>query len=131
VALGELSGERLSAIPYSGPWTAQAVGGLFELVAGLARPATLIANVATRHLWGASPSAGQLLAYLLDGSPDGPPADWDVGHFVCVIGRLSGPRGTSMRWPTPTRRWDAAACTCSRRSGSRRRSRGPTWRPAA
>jgi hypothetical protein len=93
-AVGELSGGRLSAIPCGGPWTPQAVGGLFELVAALARPATLIANVATRHLWGAAPSAGQLLDHLLDGSSDGPPADWDVGHFVCVIGRLSGPRGT-------------------------------------
>lgn len=93
-ALGELSGGRLSAIPYSGPWTAEALGGLFELVAALARAATLIANVATRHLWGASPGAGALLGYLLDGSSDGPPADWDVGHFVCVIGRLSGPGGT-------------------------------------
>ena len=27
-------------------------------------------------------------------SPAGPPPDWDVGHFVCVIGRLDGPGGT-------------------------------------
>lgn len=93
-ALGELSGGRLSAIPYSGPWTAEALGGLFDLVTALARPAALIANVATRHLWGASPRAGALLDYLLDGVSEGPPADWDVGHFVCVIGRLSGPGGT-------------------------------------
>jgi hypothetical protein len=93
-AIGELSDERLSAIPYSGPWTAHALAGLFELVAALVRPVTLIANVATRHLWGAAPSAGQLLDYLLDGVSDGPPADWDVGHFACVIGRLSGPGGS-------------------------------------
>lgn len=92
-AIGELSGERLAAIPYSGPWTAQALGGLFELVAALARPVTLIANIATRHLWGAAPRAGQLLDYLLDGFSDGPPTDWDVGHFVCVIARVSGPGG--------------------------------------
>lgn len=93
-AIGELSGGRLAAIPYSGPWTAQALDGLFGLVTALEQPVTLIANVATRHLWGAAPRAGELLDYLLDGCTDGPPADWDVGHFVCVIGRVSGPGGT-------------------------------------
>jgi hypothetical protein len=93
-AIDELSGGRLSAIPYSGPWTTHALAGLFELVAGLTRPVTLIANVATRHLWGAAPGTAQVLDYLLDGVSDGPPADWDVGHFVCVIGRMSGPGGS-------------------------------------
>jgi hypothetical protein len=92
-AIDELGGERVTAIPYSGPWTARTLSGLFELVAALERPVTLIANVATRHLWGAAPRADQLLDYLLDGTDDGPPADWDVGHFVCVVGRLRGPGG--------------------------------------
>jgi hypothetical protein len=93
-ALRELSGETLAAIPYAGPWTARTLDGLFELAAVLERPAALIANFATRHLWGASPGATQLLGYLLDGDLEGPPADWDVGHFACVFGRVSGPRGT-------------------------------------
>jgi hypothetical protein len=94
LAIGELSGGRLVPIPYSGPWTAQALGALFAHVATLTRPATLIANVATRHLWGSAPRASQLLDYLLDGVSDGPPADWDVGHFVCVLARVSGPGGS-------------------------------------
>jgi hypothetical protein len=93
-AIGALSGGRLSAIPYGGPWSGHALGGLFELLAALERPVTLIANLATRHLWGAAARADQLLAYLLDGSPEGPPPDWDVGHFVCVLGRVSGPGGS-------------------------------------
>jgi hypothetical protein len=56
--------------------------------------ATLIANLATRHLWGGRPRAGQLLDYLYDGALDGPPADWEVGHFVCVFGRVQGPGGS-------------------------------------
>jgi hypothetical protein len=92
-AIERLSGGELSALPYAGPWTGAALTGLFDAVAALERPATLIANVATRHLWGASPSVGQLLDYLLDGADAGPPADWDVGHFVCVFGRLSGRTG--------------------------------------
>ncbi len=93
-AVPELSGGRLAAIPYTGPWTATTLAGLFELVAALGHPVTLLANLATRHLWGSHPRADQLLDYLLDGAPAGPPPDWDVGHFVCVVGRLSGPGGS-------------------------------------
>jgi hypothetical protein len=93
-ALGELSGESLAAIPYAGPWTAPAVDGLFDLLAGLDHATALIANVATRHLWGGAPRADQLLDYLLEGVEDGPPPDWDVGHFVCVVARTRGPGGS-------------------------------------
>jgi hypothetical protein len=93
-AIERLSEGRLCAIPYPGPWTISALNGLFELVGALERPVALIANLATRHLWGGAASAEQLLDYLLAGAPDGPPADWDVGHFVCVVGRARGPGGT-------------------------------------
>ncbi len=92
-AISALSGERLAALPYPGPWTPGALDGLFALLAAIEHPVALIANVATRHLWGSAPSADQLLGYLLDGSLDGPLPDWDVGHFVCVFGRVSGPGG--------------------------------------
>jgi hypothetical protein len=93
-AVGELSGGALAAIPYSGPWTAQTLAGLFDAVAALAHPVTLIANLATRHLWGTHARADQLLDYLYEGTQSGPPTNWDVGHFVCVIGRVRGPRGS-------------------------------------
>ncbi|HEV7527948.1 MAG TPA: hypothetical protein VGO29_03545 [Solirubrobacteraceae bacterium] len=93
-AIGELSGESLVAIPYAGPWTATALDGLFELLASLDHPTALIANVATRHLWGGAVRADQLLDHLLDGVDDGPPPDWDVGHFVCVVARTRGPAGS-------------------------------------
>jgi hypothetical protein len=93
-AIGELSGESLVAIPYAGPWTATALDGLFELLATLDRPTALIANVATRHLWGGAARADQLLDHLLDGVDDGPPPDWDVGHFVCVVACTRGPAGS-------------------------------------
>lgn len=92
-AIERLSGGGLAAIPYAGPWDARTLAGLFELVAALERPVTLIANHATRHLWGGRPSANQLLSYLLDGGLDGPAPDWDVGHFACVFARVSGPAG--------------------------------------
>ena len=93
-ALERLSGGALEAIPYIGPWTAGTLAGLFDLVAGLERPVTLVANLATRHLWGGRPSFEQLLDYLLDGEQNGPSPDWDVGHFACVVGRVSGPGGS-------------------------------------
>jgi hypothetical protein len=93
-AVEELARGRLAAIPLSGPWTADTLDGLFELLAARERPATLLANLATRHLWGSHPRADRLLAYLLDGDPAGPAPDWDVGHFVCVIARLRGPGGS-------------------------------------
>jgi hypothetical protein len=92
-AIGELSGGRVAALPYSGPWTAPALDGMFDAVAALDEPAALIANVATRHLWGGAPSAAQLLDYLLEATDDGPAPDWDVGHFVCVVARTSGRSG--------------------------------------
>jgi Family of unknown function (DUF6885) len=93
-AVEELSDGRLAAVPLTGPWTASTVHGLFDVAAARERPTTLVANLATRHLWGSRTRAGQLLDYLLDGVQAGPPPDWDVGHFTCIIGRIQGPGGS-------------------------------------
>jgi hypothetical protein len=92
-AITQLSDEALAAIPYTGPWDTRTLAGLFDLVAALEHPVTLVANLATRHLWGGRPSVNQLLGYLLDGELDGPAPDWDVGHFACVFARVRGPAG--------------------------------------
>jgi hypothetical protein len=93
-AVHELAGERLAAIPFSGPWTPSTLARLFDLAVARERPVTLIANLATRHLWGGRVSVGQLLDHLLDGVDAGPEPDWDVGHFACIVGRVRGPRGS-------------------------------------
>jgi Family of unknown function (DUF6885) len=92
-AIERISDGRLAALPYSGPWTVATLDGMFDLAGGLAQPVTLVANLATRHLWGGRPRPDQLLDYLLDGVQSGPAPDWDVGHFACVVGRASGPAG--------------------------------------
>jgi hypothetical protein len=92
-AVSEIGAGAVEVIPWSGPWTAERLDGVFELAAGLREPVTLIANLATHHLWGGRPSPTQLLDYLLEGRDDGPAPDWDVGHFVCVVARTSGPGG--------------------------------------
>jgi hypothetical protein len=93
-AIVKLSGGALEAIPYSGPWNVATLGGLFDFVSELERPATLVSNFATRHLWGGHATPAQLLDYLFDGAQEGPPPDWDVGHFACVVGRIQGPGGS-------------------------------------
>jgi hypothetical protein len=93
-AVEELSGGQLAAIPYSGPWTAATLGGLFEQLAGLEQPVSALLNFATHHLWGGHATPAQLLDHLFDGSLEGPPPDWHVGHFACLIGRLRGPGGS-------------------------------------
>jgi hypothetical protein len=92
-AVEQLSVGTLAAIPFSGPWAPATLRGVFDVAAALERPVTLVANIATRHLWGAHARPHQLLDYLLAGVRSGPPPDWDVGHFVCVIGRVEGPGG--------------------------------------
>ena len=93
-AVRDLSDGALEAIPLAGPWSAPTLASVFDAAAALKRPVTLVANIATRHLWGTHPRADQLLAYLLEGRQDGPPRDWDVGHFVCVVARVQGPGGS-------------------------------------
>jgi hypothetical protein len=92
-AVAELSAGELEALPYAGPWTANALRGFFDAAAQLQRPVTLIANLATHHLWGGRPAPAELLDYLYDGVLDGPAPDWDVGHFACIVARTSGPLG--------------------------------------
>jgi len=93
-AIEELSAGRLAALPCAGPWSGATLDELFGLLAGYEQPVTLIANLATHHLWGSRPSVSQLLSYLYDGSQDGPGPDWRVGHFVVVVGRVLGPAGS-------------------------------------
>jgi hypothetical protein len=92
-AIVHLGAGALVAIPYTGPWTTNTLAGLFDLGCACERPVTLVANLATRHLWGGHASINQLLAYLFDGELHGPEPDWDVGHFACVVARVQGPAG--------------------------------------
>ncbi len=93
-AVVELSAGALEVIPLAGPWNSATLGGLFGLMSVLEQAATLVSNFATRHLWGAHATPAQLLDYLFDGVQAGPPPDWDVGHFACVVGRVEGPGGS-------------------------------------
>jgi len=92
-AIEQLGAGRVVPVPLSGPWSAQTLDGLFDLATGARQPLTLVANLATHHLWGARPAPSALLDYLYEGVDAGPPPDWDVGHFVCVVACTTGPGG--------------------------------------
>jgi hypothetical protein len=94
-ALDSLSSGSVRVLPVAGPWTPESVAAVLDAAAAATGPCTPIANLATRHLWGSRTSPAALLGYLISGDPDlGAPPDWDVGHFVGLLGAVHGPRGT-------------------------------------
>ena len=118
-AIEQLSGGALAAIPFSGPWTASTLGGLFELVAGARAPGH--ADRQPRH----APPVGRARARAIscsttcyDGERERPAARLGRG----ALRLRDRPRAGPGRQPLRRRRHlplarAAAACTCSRRSG--------------
>lgn len=83
---------ELACVSLRGAWNAERV----ERLVGEARDvgARMIANARTGRLWGSRPSIEILLAEL-DGQPgQGPPADWDVGHFFELEMLIRGSNGS-------------------------------------
>ncbi len=92
-AISQLSDDCLQAVPVAGAWTSDSVGALLDQAQQQAEGVTLIANLATRHLWGSRPDLATVLDYLDSGADRGPEPDWDVGHFVAIVGQVQGARG--------------------------------------
>jgi hypothetical protein len=83
-----LSDGQATALAIRGPWHAESVRAVLEIA--LSAHTVLILNPATRNWWGTHPGPTTVLGFL-DGADIEPPAsDWDVGHFVCAVGRLVG-----------------------------------------
>src|SRR5258706_16109890 len=91
-AIEAASSGQLRCVSLRGPWNAERVERLVEDATAMG--VRLIANVRTGRLWGSRPSIGLLLAELGGQSGQGPPADWDVGHFVELEMLIRGPKGT-------------------------------------
>jgi hypothetical protein len=90
----DLSGSGLAAVPVAGPWSPERVVALVEIVAEMLSECTLIANLRTGRLWGSRPPAGLFFDHLLGRPVTPPPPDWDCGHFLSILGSVSGPGGT-------------------------------------
>lgn len=89
----QASGGTLRALPMRAGWEAQHVVRLVSAAPELG--ARLIANLRTGSLWGTRPPLTSLLGELEGEETEGPPAEWDVGHF-CELTALVGGRGGSL-----------------------------------
>lgn len=88
-AIGELSGGEVTAVPLCGRWTGTILNALAGLVLGDG-DAVAILNVATRYLWHSHPGLPDVLGYL-DGADVRPAeSEWQVGHYVAIVGSLTG-----------------------------------------
>jgi hypothetical protein len=93
-AIEELAGGALRAVAAAGEWNAERLAAALEAAGSVDGPCAVLANVATRFFWGSRPPLAALLRYLDDGDAEsGPAADWDVGHFVLLLGVVEGRRG--------------------------------------
>jgi hypothetical protein len=102
------SGGALRCVPVRGAWTGERVRDLIKGVRRMPGAPRLIANVRTGRLWGSRPSPQMLLDELDGREVSGPPADWDVGHFVELAELLAGAAGGSLvvvRDSYPTLGW--------------------------
>ncbi len=87
-AVSALSAGQVTAIPVCGPWTEEGVGRLADLV--LDQPDTVaILNVATRYLWNSHASLPDIAGYLDGARPACAPSEWQVGHYVAIVGSLA------------------------------------------
>ncbi len=127
-AIERVGERRVSVVPVAGPWTAESVELLLDAVAELVPDAVLIANWSTRHLWGSHPTPQVVLSHLAGQDIEGPPAEWDVGHFANLAARVRGPVGSFVvvRDSYPVLGWEghhlqppaAAAAALRRRDGN-------------
>jgi hypothetical protein len=93
-ALEAIGDGALAVVPVAGPWEGGVLRRVLEAAGACRGPVACLANPATRFLWGSRASAAALVGHLLHGDGDGPPPDWDVGHFVLLLGAVDGPGGT-------------------------------------
>jgi len=91
-AVEAASSGQLRCVSLRGQWNAERVERLVDEATDTG--ARLIANLRTGRLWGSRPSIGILLAELGGQPGQGPPADWDVGHFVELEMLIHGPKGS-------------------------------------
>jgi hypothetical protein len=93
VATAELSSGAFTAVPISGDWTAANLEALLESLREMDVECLAMANSATRFLWHSRASAHEVIDYLASGVDRASPSEWNVGHFIAIVGILSGPGG--------------------------------------
>ncbi|MBD2068044.1 hypothetical protein H6F93_11000 [Leptolyngbya sp. FACHB-671] len=90
-AVSSVSREKFSLIPLKADWSENQVEALILLCQE--NPdwvAVPICNLRTGHLWGSALPLGDAIAYLQGVDIQPPSADWNVGHFVVLAGKIHG-----------------------------------------
>lgn len=94
-AVERISDGGLSAIPIRGPWSVQLTCDV--MTAALSEhSACLLANVATAPLWYSHAEPSAIDRYLETGVDTGESSEWQVGHFVALLGWVIGPGGRAL-----------------------------------
>ena len=93
VATAELSAGAFAALPISGGWTAANLQALLESLREMDVECLAMANSATRFLWHSRVSAHEVMDYLAGGVDQAIASEWNVGHFIAIVGIISGPGG--------------------------------------
>jgi hypothetical protein len=93
-AIPQASEERLEVLPTSGPFSVERLASLFDELEVRTAPFALLANVATKDLWCSHATWTELLDYLNTGLDDGPASEWAVGHWIALLGTVTGTKGT-------------------------------------
>lgn len=90
-AVEQITSGAYCLLPLQADWTADRVMALLHLCQSQPTwQAIPLCNLKTGHLWGASVTPAEATAYL-NGQPiEPPPADWNVGHFLTLAGRMTG-----------------------------------------
>jgi hypothetical protein len=91
-AIESASSGALRCVPVRGTWTEGRVARLVDGVRAI-EGGRLIANIRTGRLWGSRPPIATLLAELGGEAVADPAPDWDVGHYVELVGVIRGDRG--------------------------------------
>lgn len=92
-AVAKVSNGEYCFVPLQANWTTDQVESLLTLC--WQNPdwqAIPISNICTGYFWGASLSFVDALAYLHGNEITPPPADWSVGHFTVIAGRICAAR---------------------------------------
>lgn len=93
VATTELSGGRFSAVPISGDWSALNLSDLLRNLVETDVECLVMSNSATRFLWDSHTPTHTAFDYLVRGEGNAHPSEWDVGHFLAIVGVVHGPAG--------------------------------------
>ncbi|PSN19951.1 hypothetical protein C7271_04635 [filamentous cyanobacterium CCP5] len=92
-ATAVLSREQFCLLPLQSDDWEKGLTNLWKLCQGYPAIVPLL-NVHTRYFWRSELTPLQTMTYLAGGSITPSPADWQVGHFALLAGRLQGHQNT-------------------------------------